>query len=75
MTEHDGWHNALQHLKSAYKDESTVSNIATANFADDTPPVEKMELQNIDENWSYHSSILISSDKYEMGTFDNDAIK
>ncbi len=31
-----------------------------------------MELQNIDENWSYHSSILISSDKYEMGTFDND---
>jgi len=72
MTEHDGWHNALQHLKIAYKDESTVSNIATANFADDTPPVEKMELQNIDENWSYHSSILISSDKYEMGTFDND---
>ena len=33
-----------------------------------------MELQNIDENWSHHSSIIKSSDKYEeMGGFNNDA--
>ena len=33
-----------------------------------------MELQNIDENWSHHSSIIKSSDKYEeLGGFNNDA--
>jgi hypothetical protein len=72
MSKLGGWHsNALLHMrKITYKDNSPVSSIATANF----PHEEKMELQNIDENWSHHSSIIKSSDKYEeMGGFNNDA--
>lgn len=74
MGELDGWHNALQHLKSAYKDESTVSNIATINFNEDAPSEEKIELQDIDEEFSYHSCIPMTSDKYETGAvaFDHD---
>lgn len=63
----DGWHSAIQHLKSAYKDESIVSNIATANYDEDVLDEEvTMELMNVDENMSFRSFIPMLYDKYEV---------
>ena len=71
MTELQGWHSALHHLKRAYKDESVVSNIATANFGDELDETmnseTKMDLVNFDESMSYRSGIPMDSDKYEIG--------
>ena len=71
MSELDNnWRNAIQSLKFAYKDESTVSsNNADANFASDEPSEGTMELTNIDENRSYHSCIPMASDKYDVGKY------
>ena len=67
MSQLDGWHSAIQHLKRAYKDESVVSNIATANYDEDIlDEGVTMDLVNVDENMSFRSCIPMLSDKYEV---------
>ena len=68
MSQLHGWHSAVQHLKRAYKDESVVSNIATANYDEDIlDEGANMDLVNADENMSFRSCIPMLSDKYEVG--------
>lgn len=72
MGELDGWYCAFQHLKSAYKDESVISNLAIVNYSDDVIDVDEKELVNIDENLSFRSCIPIDSDKYEVGSLSDE---
>jgi hypothetical protein len=68
----DGWYCAFQHLKSAYKDESVISNLAIVNYSDDVIDADEEELINIDENLSFRSCIPMDSDKYEVGSLSDE---
>mmetsp|Transcript_8226 Transcript_8226/g.15492 ORF Transcript_8226/g.15492 Transcript_8226/m.15492 type:complete len:1002 (+) Transcript_8226:203-3208(+) len=72
MSEMNGWSCALEQLKSAYKDESVISNLATVHYSDDVIEFEKKELVDIDENLSFRSCIPMEFDKYEVGSLNDE---
>lgn len=64
MNEVDHWHDALGELKNAFKDESTMSNIAVSDLIVDEEDMEGLE--NIDDQVSFHSTNVADIDKYKV---------
>jgi hypothetical protein len=64
MNEVNHWHNALGELKNAFKDESTMSNVAVSNLIVEEEDFEALE--NIDDQVSFHSTDVIDIDKYKV---------
>ena len=89
MSESDGWFTALEHLKSAFKDESTVSNAALANVSllekgadenmepkdhrNDLPHANSCDLVNVDDEYTYRSYDPTNEDRYDPGYMADEA--
>ena len=73
MNEVNHWHNALGELKNAFKDESTMSDVAVSNLIVEEEDFEALE--NIDDQVSFHSIDVIDIDKYKVEQYVPDGYK